>query len=119
MTRTRKALWTVLVVGAAASVASDGIFSAFSSTTSNPDNTFSAGTVTLSDNDSGGALYQVTNARPVSSRTLGQDELHAGARTGSKQDASTPRIRRAGIKHPAPRPAPILEPPSEAQAATR
>jgi hypothetical protein len=62
--RTRKLLLTVLVIGVVGTVAGVGTFSAFSSTTSNDGNLFAAGTVTLADNDSGSALYNVTNAKP-------------------------------------------------------
>ena len=64
MQKTRKALSSLLVVGVAGSLAGAGVFSAFSSTTTNQDNTFSAGTVSIGDNDSGAALYQITNAKP-------------------------------------------------------
>jgi predicted ribosomally synthesized peptide with SipW-like signal peptide len=60
----RKLLITVLLVGIAGSVAGSATFSAFSSTTSNSGNSFAAGTVLLSDNDAGSALYSVSNAKP-------------------------------------------------------
>jgi hypothetical protein len=41
-----------------------GTWSAFSSTTANPGNHFAAGTVILSDNDSGTALLSQTNMAP-------------------------------------------------------
>jgi len=62
--RTRKLLLTVLVIGIVGTVAGVGTFSAFSSTTSNDGNLFAAGTVTISDNDSGAAMYSVSNAKP-------------------------------------------------------
>jgi hypothetical protein len=55
------ALATMFAAGAILLV---GTFSAFSSTTSNPGNTFSAGTVTIGDNDAGGALYSLTDQTP-------------------------------------------------------
>ena len=64
MTKTRKVLLTLVVVGVAGSLAAFGVFSAFSSTTTNPNNQFAAGTVTIGDNDSNAALYSVTNAAP-------------------------------------------------------
>jgi predicted ribosomally synthesized peptide with SipW-like signal peptide len=60
----RKLLLTVLLVGIVGSVAGSATFSAFSSTTSNSGNSFAAGTVLLSDNDAGSALYSVSNAKP-------------------------------------------------------
>ena len=40
------------------------VFSAFSSATDSPDNAITAGTVELSDNDSGSALYGIAAAKP-------------------------------------------------------
>ncbi|MFN8160602.1 MAG: TasA family protein [Solirubrobacterales bacterium] len=59
-----KILLTVLCVGALGSLAALGVFGAFSSTTTNPGNNITAGTVVISDNDAGGALYNLTNAKP-------------------------------------------------------
>jgi hypothetical protein len=65
MAKTRKILLTLVIVGAAGALASVGVFSAFSSTTSNPGNDFAAGTVTIGDNDAGAAAYDVSNAGPA------------------------------------------------------
>ena len=46
-----------------------GTWSAFSATTDNAGNTFSAGTVTLTDNDAGGALLSLSNAKPGNTDT--------------------------------------------------
>jgi hypothetical protein len=62
MGKTRKILLTLVIVGAAGALASVGVFSAFSSTTSNSGNDFAAGTVTVGDNDSDAAAYDVSNA---------------------------------------------------------
>ncbi len=59
-----KLLLTLLVVGAVGAVAGLGAFSAFSSQTTNSGNTFAAGTVNLSDNDAGAAMYNVSNKKP-------------------------------------------------------
>jgi camelysin-like metallo-endopeptidase len=64
MTKTRKLLFTLLIVGVTGSLIAFGVFSAFSATTSNPGNSFAAGTVSLSDNDGGTALYSVSNKKP-------------------------------------------------------
>jgi predicted ribosomally synthesized peptide with SipW-like signal peptide len=61
---TKKVLRTVVVLGLIGAFAAVGAFSAFSSQTENPDNQITAGTVDLSDNDSGNALYNLTNAKP-------------------------------------------------------
>ncbi len=64
MGTSRKVLLTLLVVGVLGGVAVVGTLSAFSSTTTNTDNSFTAGTVTLTDNDSGAVLYSVSNQKP-------------------------------------------------------
>jgi hypothetical protein len=61
---TKKVLRTVVVLGLIGAFAAVGAFSAFSSQTENPNNQLTAGTVELSDNDSGSALYNVSNAKP-------------------------------------------------------
>jgi hypothetical protein len=48
---------TALVVGLAAAVGGFGVFAAFSGTTTNPNNSFAAGTVTIEDNDGDTALF--------------------------------------------------------------
>lgn len=65
--RGRKILLTLLVVGVVGGMAGFGTFSAFSSTTSNSNNSFAAGTVYITDNDGGAAMYSVTNAKPLAS----------------------------------------------------
>ena len=64
MGTSRKILLTLLAVGLLGGVAVVGTLSAFSSTTTNSDNSFAAGTVVLTDNDSGGVLYSVSNQKP-------------------------------------------------------
>jgi hypothetical protein len=64
MKKHSKIFLTVLVAAAGVAVAGFGVFAAFSSTTSNPGNSFAAGSVTISDNDSGTALYNVSNQKP-------------------------------------------------------
>lgn len=64
MQNTRKILLSVLVIGALGSIVALGAFSAFSDSTTNPGNTFSAGTVDINDNDAGSAMYQLTNQEP-------------------------------------------------------
>ncbi len=61
---TRKVLLTLLVVGVLGTLVGIGTFSAFSSTTSNTGNSFSAGTVTIGDNDADTAMYSVSNQKP-------------------------------------------------------
>jgi predicted ribosomally synthesized peptide with SipW-like signal peptide len=64
MTKTRKILRSLVLVGVVGAVATAGAFSAFSSQTDNPNNTITAGTVSIEDNDSGGALYSIAAAKP-------------------------------------------------------
>ena len=60
----QKLLLSFLLVGVLGGLAGLGVFAAFSSTTSNDNNSFSAGSVTISDNDANSALYSVTNKKP-------------------------------------------------------
>ena len=69
MSKGQRLLLTLLIIGLVGAVAGVGTFSAFSSTTSNDGNSFSTGTVTLSDNDSNSAMYTVSNAKPGDSAT--------------------------------------------------
>jgi predicted ribosomally synthesized peptide with SipW-like signal peptide len=64
MRRLRAVLATLLVVGAVGLVAGAGTFAAFSATSGNSGNTYAAGTVALSDNDAGSAMWSVTNRIP-------------------------------------------------------
>ena len=64
MSTARKLLLTALILGALGGAAGMGAYSAFSGTTSNPGDSFQAGTVTIGDNDAGQALYNVTNQKP-------------------------------------------------------
>jgi predicted ribosomally synthesized peptide with SipW-like signal peptide len=69
MSNRSKVMRTVLVLGIVACIAGAGVFSAFSSQTDNPGNVITAGTVTLTDNDGGTALYAITGAKPGDSKT--------------------------------------------------
>lgn len=64
MSNRTKILRTLVVLGVLACIAGAGVFSAFSSQTDNPGNVVTAGSVTLSDNDAGAALYALTAAKP-------------------------------------------------------
>lgn len=63
----RKILITVGLVALVGAVVGFGTFSAFSSTATNSGNTFAAGTVYLTDNDAGSAMYNVSAAAPSQS----------------------------------------------------
>jgi len=67
--RTRKVLASTLVLGLVAGLATIASFAAFSSTTSNGDNDFDAGTVYITDNDSNAVMYDLTNQAPGDSVT--------------------------------------------------
>jgi predicted ribosomally synthesized peptide with SipW-like signal peptide len=69
MSNRSKVLRTLLVLGIVACIAGAGVFSAFSSSTDNPGNVITAGTVTLEDNDGGTALYAITGAKPGDTKT--------------------------------------------------
>ena len=64
MSRGRKTLLSLLLVGVVGTVASIGTYSAFSATTVNPGDSFAAGTVVISDNDVNAAMYTITGAKP-------------------------------------------------------
>lgn len=64
MNKRTKILRSLGVVAAVGSLAAFGVFSAFTSQTDNPGNSVTAGTVALADNDSGVALYSVSDAKP-------------------------------------------------------
>ena len=63
MHNVRKILWSLLIVAALGGLAAFGAFSAFSDTTSNPNNSFAAGTVTIGNN-AASPLYSVSNGKP-------------------------------------------------------
>lgn len=77
--KARKILLSLAIVGAVASIASLGAFSAFTSQTENPGNRVTAGTVALSDNDAGAALYSMTNAKPGASTTSCVEVTYTGS----------------------------------------
>lgn len=64
-----KLLASTTVVGVLAAVISAVVFSAFSSTTENAGNSFSTGSITLTDNDAGSALFNVSGATPGATAT--------------------------------------------------
>lgn len=64
MSKSRKVLITLVLVGLVGAVAGLASFSAFSSATANAANSFAAGTVNIGDNDAGTAMYSVTNQKP-------------------------------------------------------
>jgi predicted ribosomally synthesized peptide with SipW-like signal peptide len=61
---THKAAWSVVVLALLVAAVSGGTWAAFTATTDNSGNSFSAGSVTLSDNDSGAAMLTLTSAAP-------------------------------------------------------
>lgn len=69
MTKTKKLLLSLLVVGIAGSIAAFGVFSAFSSTTTNSGNQFTAGTVAIGDNDGDNFVFNNLNAAPGATAT--------------------------------------------------
>jgi hypothetical protein len=62
--RARRVLASLVVIGLMGLVGGLGAYSMFTSTTSNDGNTFASGTVAISDNDAGGAMYNVSNRKP-------------------------------------------------------
>jgi hypothetical protein len=64
MPRKQKLLLSTLVIGVLCGLTTLGVFGLFSATTQNAGNEISTGTVAISDNDAGSALYNVTGAKP-------------------------------------------------------
>ncbi|HEX2085162.1 MAG TPA: SipW-dependent-type signal peptide-containing protein, partial [Solirubrobacteraceae bacterium] len=62
--RKTKSALIVFLIGVIASVVGLATWSAFSSTTSNTGNQFQTGSVTLTDNDSGSAMFNMTGLGP-------------------------------------------------------
>ncbi|MCA1836656.1 MAG: hypothetical protein LC721_10155 [Actinobacteria bacterium] len=69
MSKTKKVLRTILVAGVLSALAALATFSAFSSSTDNPGNTITAGTVVLGSNGTASAAYTMANAKPGDSST--------------------------------------------------
>jgi hypothetical protein len=69
MSRHRKLVYTLLLVALVGSVAGPVSYSAFTSTTASDANVFSAGSVSISDNDVGSSLLSLSNARPGDANT--------------------------------------------------
>jgi hypothetical protein len=76
--RTKIAL-SALVVGTLGGLATLGVYGLFTATTQNAGNEISSGTVELSDNDSGSALYNATGIRPGESITRCIKTTYAGS----------------------------------------
>jgi hypothetical protein len=64
MKKSAKVALSALVVGVLGSFAALGVYGAFTATTQNAGNEITSGTVELSDNDSGSALYSATGVKP-------------------------------------------------------
>jgi hypothetical protein len=64
VSRSKKVLLTVLVLGVVAGLIVFGVSAAYVATTTNPNNSVSAGSVNIGDNDSDTALYSVSNRKP-------------------------------------------------------
>jgi hypothetical protein len=79
MSKSQKLLTSALVVGVLGSLVALGVFGLFSATTQNSGNEISAGTVVLSDNDAGSAMFNVTNAKPGQSWTRCIKVLYSGS----------------------------------------
>ena len=69
MTTARKGLATLVVIGVTGALAAFGTFAAFTDTTTNSGNQFTAGTVTLTNNSTSAMFNNVTGATPGSAAT--------------------------------------------------
>ena len=61
---TSRLLRTLLVLGVLGALTGTGTWAAFSATTANSGNSFASGTVSISDNDAGSALFNVSAMKP-------------------------------------------------------
>jgi hypothetical protein len=64
MSLARKLFVSLAVVGLAATAIAAATWSSFSKTSANPSNSFSAGTVSLGDNDAGSSVLSLSSVRP-------------------------------------------------------
>lgn len=64
MSRARQVLLSLAVLGVTGFIAFLGTYSAFTAADTNDGNTITSGTVSLTDDDSGSAMYSVTNQKP-------------------------------------------------------
>jgi predicted ribosomally synthesized peptide with SipW-like signal peptide len=69
MTTARKGLATLVVIGVTGALAAFGTFAAFSSTTTNSGNQFTAGAVTLTNNSASAMFSNVTGGSPGAAAT--------------------------------------------------
>lgn len=69
MSRPRKILRSLVVVGVTGAAVAAGTFAAFSASTTNASNAIAAGTVSLADNDAGSAVVSLPAASPGQTST--------------------------------------------------
>ncbi len=79
MSRTKKLLTSMVVLGLSGAVAGWATYSAFSSTTASEGNRFAAGTVNLGDNSLGSFMYQVADAKPGTTVTKCTKVTYSGS----------------------------------------
>jgi hypothetical protein len=79
MNKSQKLLASALVVGVLGSVVALGVFGLFSATTQNSGNEISSGTIAISDNDAGSAMFNITNAKPGDAWTRCIRVLYSGS----------------------------------------
>ena len=90
MTRTRRILVSILVVGVLGTLIGVGTYASFTSTTGNGGNNFSAGTVVIGDNDAGSSVISLSNAKPGDSSTGCIAITYTGSLTAS--DTVSPSV---------------------------
>lgn len=104
------AMTTAVLIGLSAVAASGGTFAAFSGSTENSGNSFNAGTVSLTDNDAGAALFTAPAMKPSDTAasciqvtytgTIPTPVRLYGATTGSLGTALTLKVERGTITTP-------------------
>ena len=79
MSKSQQVLASALVVGVLGSAVAVGVFGLFSATTQKSGNEISSGTIAISDNDAGSAMFNITNAKPGDSWTRCIKILYSGS----------------------------------------
>ena len=93
----RKLIATGLVISAITVAAGFGTWAAFTSTTSNNGNTFSAASITITDDDAGATMFNISNMKPGDTQTKCIVVTNGGASTFGNV-ALTPSISGTGLQ---------------------
>jgi len=90
VSKSRRYLVSLILIGLVGLVAGLGTYPSFSSSATNPGDSFAAGTVTISDNDAGGAVMSLNNALPGDSDSGCVRVLYSGSLSSTVRLYGTP-----------------------------